>query len=134
MTEPINYEDWSKDTKPNELGIKVAITDKLLRSKTHEVIETVGRLMGQAMARAVFEGGHTIPLEFKHDRERDPSLRMWEHFFSCHVDRESIPEQYLYMAYNQWQKEYGLRLAWERKSLWQYILHCWDRWTEKEET
>ena len=132
MTEPKTYEEWGEEWGEEwddlgEMGIKALISDKIARSETYNVIELIGRQMGTIMAQGLFEGGYSLPVEFQHEKERDAELSSWEHVFLCYPDRETIPEQYLLMAYNQWQSEYGRRLAWEQKSLWQYFAHWWRR-------
>lgn len=129
-TRPRKYKRWRRELEAEELGVKGAILDKLARTGGDEAIKACSRLMGDAIARALFTGGKKIPLFIEHEQERDASLRLFEHYIYALGEPEGLPEQYLFMAYEEWQKEYNARVRWENRSLWSYLRY-WLRRTRR---
>lgn len=134
--EPISYKEWKEKGKDVTLGMCCIITDHLLR-QGEKSIAPVAKLMGEAFAKGLYEGGYRVPKVINLESERNAAMQAWDVYAGVDVEFEGTMEQYCYMACRQWQKERSQREAWEQMSLWDLWLHWFLRTfrshTEEEE-
>ena len=120
---PVGYEEWSSERgKHKEIGAKVLLTNIILEPNIPDMIKRVGEMLGHSFARALWRG-HKLEKKFDLMFERDESLRAWEDIIVMSPEFVAKPEQYIYMAWEEWNSEYAQRINWENKSLWSYIKH-----------
>jgi len=123
VKQPVKYEDWKEED--GLWGVQAIITDKIMSKGMPQAIDKTGEMMGKAMSKALFGIGSKVP-SVKVDVSRDESLPGWDVYLYADAEFDKNPEQYCYMAWENWQSEYVKRLNWENKSLWQY-LRFWFR-------
>ncbi len=123
--ESVTYQDWVKTAGvESEWGIKAIATDKFI-GDVRGYQDTLGRMMGTAIARKIVSGG-LRPKDLTVELQRDAFLGGTEILVMEEVIQGDLPTEYLGLAYNAWQEEQCKRLNWENKSLWQYIKY-WVR-------
>ena len=122
----MKYKDWKERKDKEEVGLKVLITQKLIDSGAYEVIKKAGHIMGEAIARKMFES-YKLTYDFESWHEYDGSLRAWEDGFIVDAEPSYLPEQYCYLAEKEWLSEMEHRRMWEAKSLWEYLKYWFRR-------
>ncbi len=124
--EVLTYTDWVllKGTE-SELGAKALVTDKILR-KLSEAENLIYSKLIDAISNALIKQGKR-PKHGEFHIEFDYS--MWANEYTAILDtiQGDYPVEYVSMAYNVWQEEKTKRIAWQKKSLWEYIKWCWVR-------
>lgn len=127
---PTTYRKWLRERhKVQELGAKAFMTDRMAQvlNSRYEVAHMMASLLAPAFARVIYEDGYFYPLKITYERERDACLRGFEHVIMTEHFNEMLPEQYMIMAFDAWNKAYGDLFLWERKTLWEYLTYWFTR-------
>ena len=115
--EPVLYQEWREkvgETSWWEAPILVAM------EAYEDVIKIGVEQIAKVLSYKLFETGSEL---------KAPEVSSWldiirhRHIVNSDVKTvyECLPEQYLYMAYRNWLREYEARVNWESKSLWGYL-------------
>jgi len=122
---PIEYERWrEKKGEYSWIECPVMVEDKVRQCEI--VIKKAAEGMALAIAGKLFESGAKVG-EPNVEIINRPIEHRWVFNADVRTEYECLPEQYTYMAYNMWQREYNIRVEWENKSLWQYVKHWLKR-------
>jgi hypothetical protein len=117
------FEEYKQENGiPDTIGIRMIITHELIKRGVPDAIEAVARQMGFAFARKLFQG-YKIPTSkifFLNEKKYDPTLKAWSHYFSMDIEKEWLPEQFIYMAEQEIAK-------WENMNLWGYFKYWFKR-------
>ena len=120
---PISFSKWQQrkgETSWWEAPVAIEL------EKYNECINMAANEIAKVLAYKLFESGSALA-----PPEVDTFKFLLSHMIAVNGNiktvYECLPEQYLFMAYNNWEREYYARERWENKSLWQYIKYWWDR-------
>jgi len=122
----VDYLDWLLTSgEEREWGAKALVTSKMLQ-QVDEIKEVLGTKLGKVITEAIINNGHRAR-SIDIWAEWDPSIRATEFGAISDTAQGSHPIEYLSLAYHCWQAEQGERVAWENKSLLDYIKYWFKR-------
>ena len=122
MGKPVSYEDWLLTAgRKDELGLEILITYSMLRQAHKEkTADSYLRVVRDSFAKALFEKGYE-PHTIEFITELDPEIRAKKIAALMETSQGMSLEKFAPVVYGQAVTFYNQVLAWESKSLWQYI-------------
>jgi hypothetical protein len=124
---PKTYQEWILSVGENEeIGIKMLVTDELLRQAKTDVLESTFEIMRSQFVRYLIDRGQK-PDTMQLDIERDAFMKAYEIIAIVEAHQGTTIEDYAGYISVEAQQLFAEVYSWENKSLWQYLKWWFNR-------